>query len=100
MKKLQDSSSTGLVTRTIDSVDRAHARAAARLHEARNEVLARLERGIDRVEALSTEVVKRARAGIKRADTVSANAVNRAQGVVGQAIERARLARSPAQYAS
>ena len=94
MNKLSDSSSTSLVTRTIDAVDRAHARTAARLHEVRNQVLASLERGIDRAEKVSTTVITRARTSIKRADQVSADAVNRAQGVVGQAIEKARLARA------
>lgn len=100
MKKLQDATSTSLVTRTIDSVDRAHARAAARLHDARNGVVAKLERGLDRAEELSAAMIKRARASIKRADEVGARAVNRAQGVVGQAIEKARLARAPEQLAS
>lgn len=89
MKKL-DSSSNSLVTRTLDGVDRAHARIATRLHDARNAVLTTLEHGLDRAEQL----IASARKGIKRADQVSADAVNRAQGVVGQAIERARLART------
>jgi hypothetical protein len=101
MKKLSDSSSTTLVTRTLDAVDRGHARAAARLHEVRNELLATLERSIDRAEKVSAIVINRARKSIKRADELSANAVNRAQGAVGQAIETARLSRStPSQFAS
>jgi hypothetical protein len=94
MNKLSDSSPTSLVTRTIDAVDRAHARTAARLHEVRNEVVATLERGIDRAEQVSSNVVERARKSIKRIDKVSADAVNRTQGVVGHAIEKARHART------
>ena len=101
MNKLSDASSTSLATRTIDAVDRAHARAAARLHEVRNELLATLERGIDRAEKVGSSAIKHARASVKRADKVSADAINRAQGVVGQAIEKARLARTtPAHLAS
>lgn len=100
MKKLSDSPSTSVVLRTLDAVDRAHARAATRLHDVRNDVLAALERSLDRAEAMSAKAIKRAREGIKRADHASADAVNRAQGVVGQAIERARLARTPAYIAS
>lgn len=101
MNKLSDATSTSLVTRTIDAVDRAHARIAARLHEVRNDLLAALERGIDRAEVLSTAAIKRARKSIKRVDKVSANAVNRAQGAVGHAIEKARVARTmPAHVAS
>lgn len=97
MTKLTDGSSTSLLTRSLDALDRAHARGAMRLHDLRNDVLASLGRGIDRLEA----VLERARKGLERADTVSADAVNRAQGVVGKAIERARLARStPAHVAS
>jgi hypothetical protein len=101
MHKLSDSSSTTPVTRTIDAVDRAHARVAARLHAVRNELLATLERGIDRAEQVGSIAIKRARARIKQLDKVSANAVNRAQGAVGQAIEKARHARTaPAHLAS
>jgi hypothetical protein len=101
MNKLSDTSSTSLATRTIDAVDRAHARAAARLHAVRNELLATIERGIDRAEQVSSSVIKRARTSVKRVDKVSADAVNRAQGVVGHAIEKARLARAtPAHVAS
>ena len=101
MNKLSDASSTSLVTRTLDAVDRAHARGAARLHEVRNDLLSTLERGIDRAEQVSASVIKRARTSIKRVDKVSADAVNRAQGAVGQAIEKARLARAtPAHLAS
>ena len=94
MNKVTDSSSTSLVTRTIDAVDRAHARTAARLHEVRNQVLATLERGIDRAEEVGASVITRARTSIKRVDKVSADAVNRAQGVVGHALEKARHARA------
>lgn len=90
MNKLSDSSSTSLVTRGIDAVDRAHARLAMRLHEVRTELLARLAGGLDRAEG----AIKSAREGIKRADAASADAVNRAQGAVGQAIEKLRLART------
>jgi hypothetical protein len=100
MQKLSDSSSTSLVARALDTVDRGHARTAARLHEARNRVVAQLERGLDRAEELSAGLLRRARHGLKRADAASADAVNRAQGVVGQAIERARLARSAPALAS
>jgi len=100
MKKLSDPSSTGLVTRAIDAADRGHARAAARLHEVRNDLLAAVERGIDRLEQANTRLIERARAGMKRADHATADAVNRAQGVVGQALERARQARSPLHLAS
>jgi hypothetical protein len=101
MNKLSDASSTSLVTRTIEAVDRAHARAAARLHEVRNELLATVARGIDRAEEVSSTVITRARKTVKRVDKVSADAVNRAQGVVGQVIDRARLARAtPAHLAS
>jgi len=93
MNKLSESSSS-LVTRTLDVVDRAHARTAARLHEVRNELLSTLERGVDRAEQVSATVIKRARKSIKRVDQVSADAVNRAQGAVGFAIEKARLARA------
>jgi hypothetical protein len=82
------------MTRTIDTIDRAHAHTAAWLHEVRNELLASLERGLERAEVVSSNVIQRARKGIKHVDVVSANAVNRAQGVVGQAIEKARLARA------
>lgn len=101
MNKLSDSSSTSLVTRAIDAVDRGHARAAARLHAVRNDLLATLERGIDRAEKVSTTAIERARSSIKRVDKVSADAVNRTQGLVGHAIEKARLARTrPAHLAS
>lgn len=94
MNKLSDTSSSSLVTRTLDVVDRAHARTAARLHEVRNQVLASLERGLDRAEQIGSSAVTRARKSIKRVDKVSADAVNRAQGAVGHAIERARLGRA------
>ena len=102
MKKLSaDTSSTSLATRAIDAVDRTHARIAMRLHDVRNEVLDSVKRGIDRAEAISARVIERARAGVDRADHLSADAVNRAQGVVGHAIEKARLARAtPAHVAA
>ncbi|HET9627253.1 MAG TPA: hypothetical protein VFP84_38095 [Kofleriaceae bacterium] len=94
MKKLSDSSSTNLTTRAIDAVDRTHARIAMRLHDIRNDVLDSVKHGIDRAETITTNLFKRARTGVDRVDHVSADAVNRAQGAVGQAIERARLARA------
>lgn len=96
--KISDASSTSLVTRTIDAVDRAHARTAARLHEIRHGLLDTIENGIDRVEKLGSGVIKRARKSIKRVDKVSANVVNRAQGAVGQAIEKARLGRTTPEH--
>ena len=87
--QISDSHSHGVVTRTLDAVDRTHARAAARLHDLRNGVRGAIEHGLDRIEG----VLARARDGIKRADERSASAVNRAQGAVGQAIERVRHSR-------
>src|SRR5689334_12364680 len=92
--KLSDGHAHGLMTRTLDAVDRAHARTATRLHDGRNAVIARLERAVDKVEEVVTGIVERARKGIQRLDTVGADLVNRSQGAVGQAIERARLART------
>ena len=89
---------TSLVTRTLDAVDRAHARAAMLLHDVRNDVRSTVERGIDRAEELTTSVFDRARRSIQKVDVVSADVVNRAQGVVGQAIEKARLARSKPEH--
>jgi hypothetical protein len=90
-----------LVTRTLDAVDRAHAKAATMIHNARNDVRVTLEHGLDHVEQVMTKGIDRARKGLQRADVVSADVVNRAQGVVGHAIEKARLARSkPAHLAS
>lgn len=83
-----------MVTRTLDVADRAHARAAMMLHNARNDLRTTLERGIERVEQLATTACQRARARVQRADHASADAVNRAQGAVGSAIERARQVRS------
>jgi len=83
-----------VLTRALDAVDRAHARAATVLHDVRNELLTRSAHAIDRVEQLTTTACERARVGIERADVVSADVVNRAQGVVGQAIEKARTSRS------
>ncbi|CAN5903647.1 hypothetical protein BH11MYX3_BH11MYX3_21400 [soil metagenome] len=98
LHKLSDSSSHSLVTRTLDAVDRVHARATARIHDVRNGLRSTLERGIDRAEQLTSSVIDRARQSIDRADHVSADVVNRAQGVVGQAIEKARLARSKPEH--
>jgi t-SNARE complex subunit (syntaxin) len=99
--KLSDGHAHGLVTRTLDAVDRAHARTATKLHDGRNAVIKRLETTVDRLETVMTQVFERARKGLQRVDAVSADFVNRSQGAVGQAIERARLARtSPDHVAS
>ena len=92
------SPSPTLVTRTLDAVDRAHARAATILHNARNDLRATVERGLDRAEQLTTTAFERARQRVKRADVVSADVVNRAQGVVGHAIEKARVARAKPEH--
>lgn len=84
-----DAHATSLVTRTLDAVDRTHARAAMRLHDLRNDLRGVIERGLDRAE----DVIARLREGLKRADQHSANAVIRAQGAVGEAIERLRHSR-------
>ena len=84
----------GLLTRTIDAIDRAHARTATHLHDRRSNLVTKLQGAIDRAEEIVASVLERARKSVQRIDVVSADAVNRTQGVVGQAIERARLARS------
>lgn len=81
---------TTLVVRTIDAADRAHARAATRIHEVRNGLRSSALRGLDRVEHVVVATISRARDLITRADASGADAVNRAQGVVGSAIEHAR----------
>lgn len=86
------------MTRTLDVVDRVHARTTARLHDARNGLRSTIEPGIDRAEKLANAAIDRARQSIDRVDHVSADVVNRAQGVVGQAIEKARLARSKPEH--
>ncbi len=88
------------LTRVLDSVDRGHAKAAAMIHGARNTLHATLERSLDRAELMSTSMIGGARKRLQRIDVVSADAVNRAQGVVGQAIEKARLARSKPEHVS
>jgi hypothetical protein len=98
MKKLSDTASTSLVTRTLDAIDRAHAGAGVRLHEVRNQLLTALERGLDHAEKLSAHLIKNARKSIKRVDQVSADAVNRAQGAVGHAIEKARVSRTTPEF--
>jgi hypothetical protein len=75
-----------IVTRAVDAVDRAHARAAMMLHEARNRARDAAERGLDRMAA----AIDGARDRVKQIDARSADLVNRAQGVVGHALERAR----------
>ncbi|MDQ3370160.1 MAG: hypothetical protein M3680_32480 [Myxococcota bacterium] len=89
-----------VVARTLDAVDRAHARAAMVLHTVRNDVRTKIERSLERAELVTTKVFERARKGVERADHVSADAVNRAQGVVGHAIEKARVTREKRQHAS
>jgi|SRR5665647_3418046 len=92
--KLSNTQEVTVVTRALDAIDRAHARAAAILHGIRHSLLSRVEHGIDRAEKLATSAVDRARHGVEHVDHVSADAVNRAQGVVGTAIEKARLNRA------
>ena len=77
---------TTLMLRTLDAADRAHARVATRLHDARNNLLTSATRGIERVE----HILQRARDGLTRIDSASADVVNRAQSLVGAAIEKAR----------
>ncbi len=89
-----ESKSITVLTRALDAVDRAHAKAATVLHQVRNDLLQRLANSIERAELKTTTVFERARNGVHKVDTVSADVVNRAQGVVGQAIEKARVARS------
>ena len=89
-----DVSTPSLLTSALDSVDRGHARAASSVHTIRNQVRETLEHGLDRVEAL----VATARKRLTRADAATADAIIRAQGAVGQAIERARLARTTPQH--
>jgi len=100
VQHLSESSRVTVVARTLDAVDRAHARAATLLHDARNDLRSTLERGIERVERLATTACARARQRVQRADAASADAVNRAQGAVGQAIDRARQARARREHAT
>ena len=88
--QISDSHPTSLVTRTLDVVDRTHARAAMRVHDLRNNARAAIERGLDKAE----ELIAQLREGLKRADQRSANAVNKAQGAIGQAIEKLRHSRT------
>ncbi|MBA3458613.1 MAG: hypothetical protein H0T46_01525 [Deltaproteobacteria bacterium] len=93
--KIADVHSTGgIVTRAIDAIDRAHARTATHLHDRRSSLMTKLEAALDRAEEMMTSAFERARKSMKKIDVVSADAVNRTQGLVGQALERARLARS------
>lgn len=94
MNTSSESKSITVLTRALDAVDRAHAKAATVLHDIRNQLLQRLANSIERAELRTTAAFERARNGIHKVDTVSADVVNRAQGVVGQAIEKARIARS------
>ena len=70
------------LTRILDSIDRGHARAADRLHTARNAVRDLLERGLDRAEA----VVEALRGGLDKADKRAADGIIHAQSVVGSAL--------------
>ena len=81
---------TTLVVRTLDAADRAHARAATRIHDVRNGIRSTSLRGLERVEQLVTNAIARAREAITRVDAAGADTINRAQGVVGTVIERAR----------
>jgi hypothetical protein len=81
---------TTLVVRTLDAADRAHARAATRIHDVRNGIRSTSLRGLERVEQVVTTAIARTRDAISRADAVGADAINRAQGVVGSVLERAR----------
>jgi len=81
---------TTLVVRTIDAADRAHARAASRLHDVRNGLRSTALRGLDRVEHAVVATFRAARDAITRVDAKGADAVNRAQGVVGAALDKAR----------
>lgn len=96
MKITDTVQSKGIVvlTRALDAIDRAHAKAATVLHNVRNDLLHRLADRIERAERLTTSAFERARNGVHKVDTVSADVVNRAQGVVGHAIEKARVVRS------
>ncbi len=89
-----ESKSITVLTRALDAVDRAHAKAATVLHDVRNDLLQRLANSIERAELVTTSAFERARNGVHKVDIVSADVVNKAQGVVGQAIEKARIARS------
>ncbi|MEJ7596654.1 MAG: hypothetical protein WKG01_01990 [Kofleriaceae bacterium] len=86
---------TTLTMRAIDAVDRAHARAASAIHAVRSDLIATLERRLERAEQLASTAIDRARKGVKRADVASADAVNRTQGVVGRALDKARASRAP-----
>lgn len=88
------SKSIVVLTRALDAIDRAHAKAAKVLHDVRNDLLQRLANRIERAELVTTSAFERARNGVHKVDTVSADVVNRAQGVVGHAIEKARVLRS------
>jgi hypothetical protein len=89
-----DHPSNSLVTRVLDSVDRGHASAAGRVHGLRNRMRDSLSRGLNRIEAFATATINSARARIVRADAITADAIIRTQGRIGNALERARHARS------
>lgn len=86
--------STSLAMRAIDAVDRAHARAATKIHNVRSELLSSLDRRLERAEQLAMSAIERARMGVKRVDVASADVVNRTQGVVGRALDKARQSRA------
>ena len=88
------SKSIVVLTRALDAIDRAHAKAATVLHNVRNDLLQRLADRIEHAELVTSSAFERARNGVHKIDTKSADVVNRAQGVVGHAIEKARVLRS------
>jgi hypothetical protein len=88
------STSHSPLTRVLDSIDRGHARAAARAHTIRNSVHDAIEHGLDRFERRLQSSINRARARLERADSATADAIIRAQGAVGDALEHARHART------
>jgi hypothetical protein len=83
-----------LLTRVLDSFDRGHASAADRMHGLRNAVREALSRGLDRLERVTTSTIGAARSRLARADERTADAIIHTQGRIGNAIERARHARS------
>jgi hypothetical protein len=84
---------TSRTLRALDAIDRAHARAATKIHNVRHDLMTSLERRIERAEQLALTAIERARQGVKRVDAASADAVNRTQGVVGRALDKARTSR-------
>jgi len=78
------------VTRILDSIDHGHARAADRLHTARNNLRALVERALDRAEAS----IQSLRGRLDTIDKTTADRIIRAQGVAGAAIEKLRHVRA------